>query len=780
MLAAVGLIFATPGSGGRALAAPLVNAGGKQLFLHHMIDANPPGGFECCTDVIALGDIDGDGWLDVVVGAENAGRSGLVWDDPSTWKPQTVKRWVKSAVGAGDTSRAGLVWYQYPTWQRHDIAEGEFTTDGVVADFDGDGDADIVVGDIATGLTWFEQTSAGGREWRRHLLAPGYVHDLRVADVTGDDRADVVVVDKRRVAIVERGADGAAPTLHVILDRKGEGLAIVDLDGDGDLDILYSNVWLERTADAAGGWTVRDIAPSWPVDTRIQAVDMNGDGRLDVVLSASEGEGRLAWFEAPAPGSGDAWIERRISDEVLVGAHSLRVADFDLDGDQDVMVAEMHTSPGKRILVFRNDSDGWRRLDLATHGSHNMAAGDVDGDGDIDLVGKNYGGPGRFVEYWENRSADLRLTPAALSARDRSAWRYEPIDSARPAEDRQKFGLLSADMNGDGHADVVAGGTLYVNPGAAGSNSWSRVTIGPAADTIHITDFGINGWRSVVAVTDRAVLHVTPDDAAGTAWSGVEVGELPEGRTQGWAAGARRPDGTRDLFFTRATTLFRLGMPAGPDGSWSLERVREGVQEEAVALGDLDGDGDDDLAFIDGSGRQIIWLETVAGQPGVAHRLGASLRWFDRLELADINGDGRTDIVFAEETGNADYNGRVGWLEAPGNPRDGQWRSHTIVVLRSANSLGVADMDGDGAPDVIVAEHTDFRDESIVTENFTGVFLNRGNGRWMLDVVEIGPHSSHLGAKPADLDGDGVNEILSVGWAQSCCVHRWVRTVSHR
>jgi len=54
--------------------------------------------------------------------------------------------------------------------------------------------------------------------------------------------------------------------------------------------------------------------------------------------------------------------------------------------------------------------------------------------------------------------------------------------------------------------------------------------------------------------------------------------------------------------------------------------------------------------------------------------------------------------------------------------------------------------------------------------------LNGGANKWELDVVEVGPHSSHLGAKAADLDGEGVPEIVSVSWVQSCCVHRWIRS----
>ncbi len=723
---------------------PLVSSESRSLFNHWIVDASPPGGVECCTDVIAVGDINGDGFADVVVGAEKA-------------------------------KGAGLVWYEYPTWQRHDIAKGDFTTDGHTLDVDGDSDMDILVGELSEGLVWYEQSDAGKR-WVKHLVGAGYVHDIAVADLDSDGSVDAVVTDKKGVHVFFSMA--RAPRRVDIVARKGEGVQTGDVDGDGDLDLLYSNVWIEqrRSADATE-WLVHEIDPSWDPDTRIQMADVNGDGRLDVILSGSEGESRLAWMEAPKADVPGPWTKHYIGEDTFVGAHSLRAADFDLDGSVDVLVAEMSTSPGKRIVMYLNKAaagEGWKAVPLATHGSHNMVVADVDGDRDVDLLGKNYEGTGRFVEYWENRTADLRLAPAVAQASPSGGgWRYEPIDTARPAEDRHKFGLLVANVDQDGRPDVVAGGSLYIAP-ATLDGKWRRIQASRQLDIIHVTAQRHQGWPALLAVGSESLEVLEAQSSTGASWSARKLHDLPAGHTQGHTAGPTAPNGEYDLYFTHATSLFQLHVTAEPPEKWRFARLRDNVQEEAVAVADLDGEGRQDLVLVDGDGKRLLWLEPDGRGWRLARHLGASLHWIDRVAIADVNNDGRLDVIYTEETQDWDYNARLVWLEAPGDRLRQPWRTHVVTVLRSINSLSVHDIDHDGSADLLFAEHTDMRPGQVATDNFTGILHNRGDGTFVTEVVEIGPHASHLGAQLLDPGAAARLQIVSTGWEQACCVHRWI------
>jgi hypothetical protein len=349
-----------------APSSPTADTPGALAFSHRVIDPQPPTGSGCCLDVLALGDIDGDGLADVMVGAEHA---------------------------------AGIYWYRAPDWARYEAGDGDFTTDGEVVDFDGDGDGDIVISSISRNqVEWWENLGDPTRRegWALHDIGGDFVHDLAVADVNGDGRLDVAVFQKDGyVAWFEAPAGEGEWEFHGVAELAGEGLSLADVDGDGDTDVVASRFWFENEDGGGLDWEQHEVTGSFGDSTRAVTGDMNGDGALDIVLSHSEGTGRVSWFQAPE------WEKRVIRAGELEGAHSLEVADFDGDGDLDVVTGEMHTSPEGRVLVFENLGGGleWHTVELSGNGTHNARVADITGDGLPDIVGKNWDGP-KVVEAW--------------------------------------------------------------------------------------------------------------------------------------------------------------------------------------------------------------------------------------------------------------------------------------------------------------------------------------------------------------------------------------------
>jgi hypothetical protein len=146
-----------------------------------------------------------------------------------------------------------------------------------------------------------------------------------------------------------------------------------------------------------------------------------------------------------------------------------------------------------------------------------------------------------------------------------------------------------------------------------------------------------------------------------------------------------------------------------------------------------------------------------------------------RTRVADINGDGRPDMVFTEEkldfqTRTAGF-GLIAWLEHPTNPRKGPWPIHVIDRVRSPHSLDIADLDGDGELEIVAAEHDPFwpyRTRSRLLVYKKADPSGRSWTRYVLD----DRFEHHDGTKVFEI-APGRLGIASHGWTDSIYVHLW-------
>ena len=331
-----------------------------------------------------IGDINGDGFLDVIIG----GRNGP------------------------------LVWYSYPNWTKTTIAEGGYkTVDGEAGDVDGDGDLDVVMG----GLIWYENPrphdSSAQNIWKAHKIANHPTHDIELGDLDKDGDLDIVTRDQSEFGhktgnkiYLWRQDEISSWSERIIDCPHGEGIELGDIDKDGDCDIVTGGIWYENTRDIINGqWSAHRFA-SWHPNANVQIADINGDSRPDIVLSPAELKGsfyRISWFEAPSdPKKGD-WTEHIIAESIECVIHGLVTADIDGDGAIDVVSSEMHQSADPdEVAVFINQGNGlsWNKQIISTRGSHFIQAGDIGNDGDIDIMGANWSGNYQPIEMWENKS----------------------------------------------------------------------------------------------------------------------------------------------------------------------------------------------------------------------------------------------------------------------------------------------------------------------------------------------------------------------------------------
>lgn len=686
------------------------------MFVNKVVDSNGP------RDPWgkSVGDLNGDGLPDLVVG--------------------------------GNGSRQ-LVWYSNPDWTRATIAEGEsYSTDHEIADVDRDGRNDIV-SISEERLTWYRNP-----DWTPTVIASKEFHDIEVADFDRD--GDIDVVARNQSAF---GGSGATVFLYMqdapnrwiestLTAPDGEGLKVADINNDGYVDIVVNSVWFEnKGARRNADWLKHTYSNTWTwPHTYIDTGDIDGDGRIDIVMAPSEPRGaryKLSWFQAPSD-PGEIWKEHTIERSIETIVHFVGLRDMDGDGDLDAVSAEMHqgTDPDY-VLVHLNGGKGkhWTPLVIATTGSHNIRLADIDQDGDVDIFGANWSGNRQNPELWINQTCPLT-----------QAWRRHVLDDARPWT---AVFVLTSDLDKDGLVDIASGAWWFRNTGLI-QRPWVRRRIGPEV-----------GQVAAIADTDNDGL---PDILATKVEEGVDGGDILWVRNLGGGKFAEpllvaKTDGdflqgvATGSFTDPSTVQFALSWhaagkgvqlltpPRNNSGRWSLETISTISQDEALSAGDIDRDGDLDILL------GTKWLENT-GAAWTPHELTTETAPPDRNRLVDINGDGRLDAVVGFEAINEE--GDLVWYEQLGKS-DGDWRRWQIATLVGPMSLDVADWDNDGDLDIFVGEHNLERPES------AGIylFLNAGgNGqKWQQVLIHLGDEH-HNGALSVDLDNDGDLDVVSIGW----------------
>ncbi|MBI5850309.1 MAG: VCBS repeat-containing protein [Planctomycetes bacterium] len=344
------------------------------------------------------------------------------------------------------------------------------------------------------------------------------------------------------------------------------------------------------------------------------------------------------------------------------------------------------------------------------------------------------------------------------------------------ANHRQVFGLAMADVDGDGDLDIVSGASIFKNPGGDMTGTWTRIAL-PVGDAMIVTDVDGDAFADVIANRTPDIARLEAVDAAGTQWARrAIVGQVPansgfHATGQGYATAQIRPGGRPEIAFSgNDSRVYYFEIPAtNPQaGNWPRVEITAQASEDGIAFCDVDRDGLPDLLAADMYGPidNVAWFRnpgTGAGSWPI-FRIGRTGGWVDRIAGADLNGDGRNDVVVTEENIGSVPDANVYWYEQPANPTSTNWTRHLLVRQYTTNSLDLADMDQDGDVDVVTGEHRGAKELAI--------WLNDGQGNFTKRLVDSGKES-HLGARSADLDQDGDLDLVSICYDSWQFVHLW-------
>ncbi|MHC5064351.1 MAG: FG-GAP repeat domain-containing protein [Planctomycetota bacterium] len=502
-------------------------------------------------------------------------------------------------------------------------------------------------------------------------------------------------------------------------------VAVGDVDGDSDLDLIVGNYESQnRLYINNGDFTFTDATVgNLPVESdktiNLALEDVDGDGDLDLAVgNGGSSGGKFANRLYVNDGNGKF---TDVSSTQLPGhvdcTGEIILTDVDGDGDRDLIAATYH---GQSRLSL-NDSNGFfsdftsTGMPIASYGTQSMTAGDVDGDGDPDLILGN--------EFTQNRL--YRNNGSGIFADDTAG--------NMPSDSYDTGMILLGDVNGDAYPDMVlANGQFFVEPNLLYLNDGSGLfTKAPAGDLPPGSDttYGL-------ALGDL--------DADGDL-------DLITGNTgvPGWPQISHRNRMYLNDGLGVFTDVSDSCMPADSENTWHL------------ALADLDGDGFPDLiagnGFIDNGQPNRMYRNDGSGvfADATASHIVTEAVGTIPVVLSDVDGDGDPDLIMGTTefggTGGSPQQNRLYMNDGSGNFSDATDSSLPTKNDRTM-SVHLKDMDADGDPDLVCGSYS----------GQNQMLLNDGNGIFSDATSTCMPvdNDSTFALAVGDVDGDGHPDIF--------------------
>tara|TARA_R110002096_G_scaffold273422_9_gene467277 strand:- start:15045 stop:17480 length:2436 start_codon:yes stop_codon:yes gene_type:complete len=642
--------------------------------------------------------------------------------------------------------KSDVVWYQNPTWKKHVIAS-KLTAprDNVCVaarDLDGDGKCEIAVGaNWNPGETSDEKTS-------------GSVHYL----VAPKDRTQRwTVVDLPHEPTVHRMHWRRSPKNRwelVMLPLHGRG----NVKGEGENGVRVVAYQFPKDPTKAENWKSSVIDDSLHQTHNFDiARKMNGGeemligGKEGLMLAGGRSGNELIVDSGQFGGSDGVGEARFGPDYTFRGSWLKHYATIEPLHGTELVIYE----PVKEIATKFRSQDEARNLAFSRS---------LDPATNVNAISERQVGYATLdPENWATVNEE---SPAYAQV-----WRRTVLDDTLV----QGHALACADLLGLDRQQVVAGwrGTpkeqdnigvkLYV--WNKSDKSWEGHWIdegGMATEDLKIADLDGDGKLDIIAAGrwtknvriywNKSTLGSKPKLAGGwkkhVVWKGRGV--------NGASAGDFNGDGKMDIAFSKSGGP--SAMVLAPDWRYvELYAKKGGIHSTNL---DVDGDGDPD--FIGGD-RHVFWLENPGGAEAekgdwTYRVVDGDITGVHHVLEADVNQDGKIDLIANEFNPNSPVGDSIMWYETPSDV-DAEWKRHIFAkgdAGGGSHYMGIGDLDGDGDNDITAGA----KGKPFLNGNWFAWWENTGEETWKKHVLAI-EETAATCAMPADLDGDGDLDVFA-------------------
>ena len=659
-----------------------------------------------------------------------------------------------------------------------------------IGDFNGDGAPDAVsnhaVFQAAASVSVLLGNGEGGLEMRSHASDGDGSSTIVTGDFDDDGNLDAATLHNFNSGYVElhlgTGAGGLEDGGFFDVSSEAADLATGDFDDDGFPDFAIAE-FPDRVStyfgNGAGGFAFHFSYTTTASPDRVFVADCDGDGLQDLVLASSDGSGRLVIETFLGFGAGG--FSPSVATPTGQPSDAVAVGDFDEDGLADVASA----APGV-LRAYRGIGNGAFEPAVVSPGAadpSDLAFGEFDGDLVLDAAiveadGNSLrilsgGGDGNFALAFEGPAghapgrpvaADMNLDgiddllyPAGYVVTVLTSLGGGEFDVAASTALPEARGLggVAADVNGDGHLDVVSGKggpsgfvTAMLGDGSGGFSAPIDSVAGSQPFLLAVADFDEDGFDDVVLGKGGGT-PIFVMRSLGTGAFEVAGGLSLPATPRGFAIADVDRDGHADLFAVHRTTTLSLFRGRGDATFHPVQTFTGTATAESVGAGDLDDDGWPDVVVsTSGPVGFDVFLGNGAGSllPVDATPIGATAVP-TTPRIADVDGDGRSDVVvtrcFTLDTG------RIAVFPGDGN---GGLRAGYEIGAPCPDGVALADLDDDGDEDAVSWS----RSISVVTAVTN---LAAAGARPMVTLGGIVAPST---AVTGDFDEDGAIDVLVI------------------